>query len=183
MSDYRIHTLDSAPEKSRPALQGLQQSLGVVPNLAATMAESPVLLAAFVGAFGTFHGGTFDNAQRQALLLANAVANSCVWAVAFHSTQALREGVAAGDVAAIRGRRLPLEPSLAALCALSWALIESRGHVGEPALAAFRAAGFTPAQVLEVIAGISVSTLANYAGNVTHPELEQAFQAQAWRPQ
>src|SRR5215475_15547910 len=114
MHAYRIHTLESAPEKSKPALQGLKQNFGIIPNLAATMAESPVLLAGFVGAFGNFHGGTFTGAQRQALLLTNAVANTCPWAVAFHSTLALKEGVDAEDVRAIRERRLPKDKRLAA---------------------------------------------------------------------
>jgi AhpD family alkylhydroperoxidase len=100
MSSYRIHTVDSAPEKSKPALQRLEQAFGLIPNLAATMAESPVLLNGFVGAFGNFHGGSFTSAERQALLLTNAVTNRCSWAVAFHSTLALTEGIAAADVQA-----------------------------------------------------------------------------------
>ncbi len=181
MTTYRIHTLDTAPEKSRPALQGLQQAVGMIPNLAATMAESPTLISGFVGAFGNFHGGTFGGAERQTLLLTNAVANDCAWAVAFHSTLALREGVAADDVRAIRERRPPGDAGLAALSRYTRALIERRGRVGAAELAELSAAGFTPAQALEVIAGLAVSVMANYAGNVTEPELEPPFQAQAWK--
>src|SRR5262245_22523830 len=105
MHRYRAHTIDSAPEGSRTALEGLQKGLGLIPNLAATMAESPILIRGFVGAFTNFHGGTFTAGQRQTLLLTNAVANTCPWAVAFHSTLALKEGVAAAHVQAIRERR------------------------------------------------------------------------------
>lgn len=38
MSNYPIHTTASAPEKSKPALEGLQQAFGVLPNLAAVVA-------------------------------------------------------------------------------------------------------------------------------------------------
>lgn len=180
MQTYRIHTLDSAPEKSRPALHGLLQAVGAIPNLAATMAESPTLISGFVGAFGNFHGGTFDGAQKQTLLLTNAVTNDCSWAVAFHSTMALREGVDAADVRAIRERRLPGDLALAALSRFTRALIEKRGQVSAGEIAELTAAGFTAAQVLEVIAGLAVSVMANYAGNITRPELEAAFQSQAW---
>jgi AhpD family alkylhydroperoxidase len=183
MHQYRIHTIDSAPEKSKQALQGLQQNFGLIPNLAATMGESPVLLNAFVGAFGTFHGGTFTAAEKQTLLLTNAVTNACSWAVAFHSTLALKEGVHANDVRAIRERRLPDDVRLAALSAFTRGLIEQRGHVDEQALAAFTGAGFGHDQVLEVIAGLAVSTLANYAGNITRPAVEEPFKAQLWRPE
>ena len=181
MHTYRIHTIESAPEKSKPALQGLLQAVGIIPNLAATMAESPVLLNGFVGAFGNFHGGTFSAGQKQVLLLSNAVANTCAWAVAFHSALALKEGVDAEHVRAIRERRLPEDAELAALSRFTRALIEARGHVSASDLATFRAAGFGPDQVLEVIAGLAVSVMANYAGNITHPALETPFQSQVWK--
>src|SRR4051812_17961334 len=92
MSRHRVHTIETAPHSSRPALQGLQNAFGLIPNLAATMAGSPVLIQGFVSAFGNFHGSSFDAGERQALLLTNAVTNSCEWAVAFHSTLALKEG-------------------------------------------------------------------------------------------
>jgi alkylhydroperoxidase family enzyme len=180
MTNYPIHTLESAPEPSRAALQGLQQALGLVPNLAATMATSPTLINSFVGVFGRFAQGSFTGAERQALLLSNAVGNRSPWAVAFHSTAALKEGVAPDDVRAIRERRLPAAPRLAALSALTRALAEARGHVPPAELDRFIAAGFAPEQVLEVIAGLAISVMANYAGNITHPALEAPFQAQSW---
>src|SRR5262245_13594535 len=115
MTSYPIHTAESAPEGARSALQGLQQALGLVPNLAAVMANSPPLVNTFVAAFGQFANGSFTAAERQTLLLSNAVANTCPWAVAFHSTIALREGVESADVEAIRRRGLPADPRLAAL--------------------------------------------------------------------
>jgi alkylhydroperoxidase family enzyme len=180
MQHYPIHTIESAPEKSRPALEGLMKSFGLVPNLAATMAGSPALINSFVGVFSQFHGGSFDSAQRQLLLLTNAVENSCAWAVAFHSTVALKERADPEDVRAIRERRRPGDPASAALWAFSRALIEKRGHLDAQDLAAFATAGFAPAQALEVIAGLAISVMANYAGNITKPPVERPFKAQVW---
>jgi AhpD family alkylhydroperoxidase len=182
MYQYPVHTLESAPEASRKALTGLKQAVGLIPNLAATMAESPVLLDGFVGVFGRFHGSGFSGAQRQALLLANAVTNACAWAVAFHSTMALEAGATPDDVRAIRERRHPGDPGLAALVGVTQALIEKRGHLGEEDvhLRAFEQAGFSRGQLLEVIAGIAVSTMANYTGNVARPPLEEPFRGQSW---
>lgn len=178
--DYPIHTIESAPEKSKAALQGLKQAFGAVPNLAATMAESPVLVNGFVGAFGNFHGGTFSEAEKQVILLTSAVTNACPWAVAFHSTFALKEGVDADDVRAIRERRTPANPRYAALSAYARALLETRGHVDDRALAVFTDAGFGRDHALEVIAGLAASMMANYAGNITRPTVEDPFRAQVW---
>lgn len=156
---FRIHLVDTAPEQSKQALQGLQQNFGFIPNAAATMAASPVLINAFVSSLGSFHGGSFE-AEKQTLLLANAVALNCRWTVAFHSTIALKAGVGAHDVAAIRRGDAPSDRKLAALAALARALIETKGRTVDAELGNFVAAGYTQAQVLEVIAGIAISTMA-----------------------
>lgn len=144
------------------------------------MAESPILLGGFVGAFANFHGGTFTGGQKQVLLLANAVANACPWAVAFHSTMALEEGVDADDVRALREKGWPKDPKLAALAAFTRTLIEQRGHVAERDLARLTEVGFGYDQALEVIAGLAVSVMANYAGNITNPVVEEPFKSQIW---
>jgi len=180
MTTYPIHTADTAPAGARQALQGLQQALGRVPSLAATMANSPTLINAFVAASGHFQGGSFTGGERQVLLLSNAVANRCAWAVAFHSTLAVTEGVATADVEAIRRRRAPDDPRLAALSVLTQALIDKRGHLEDTDVKAFKAAGFGADHVLEVITGVAISTMANYAGNLAQPPLDEAFLDQRW---
>jgi alkylhydroperoxidase family enzyme len=175
MNPYPIHTIESAPEGSRQALAGLRQAFGLVPNLAATMATSPPLLNSFVAAFGQFGGGSFTGGERQTLLLSNAVANGSAWPVAFHSTLALKEGVDPADVAAVRKGSVPADPRLAALSALTRALIDKRGALDEADMKAF-----TPAEILEVVTGIAISTMANYTANVARPALEEPFRPQAW---
>jgi AhpD family alkylhydroperoxidase len=181
MTGYPIHTTDSAPEDAKQALASLEQAFGLVPNLAATMANSPPLVNSFVAAFGQFAGGTFTGGERQTLLLTNAVANSCAWAVAFHSTLALKEGVDAADVDAVRRGQVPADSRLAALSTLTRNLIDKRGHLDPGDVKAFSAAGFDNNQLLEVITGVAISAMANYAGNVAQPPVEEPFQAQAWR--
>jgi AhpD family alkylhydroperoxidase len=181
MSAFPIHTIESAPENSKPSLEALQHAFGVIPNIAGAMATSPVLIGSLVELFGKVHGGSFSEAQIQIVLLTNAVTNACSWAVAFHSALAVKAGVSVADVDAIRERRAPEGEKPAALSVLARTLIEKRGHLDDQDVAAFTAAGFDEAQLLEVIAIVAVSTLANYTGNVTRPPLEDAFQAYRWR--
>jgi alkylhydroperoxidase family enzyme len=180
MIAYPIHTLDSAPPASKPALEGLQKGLGRIPNLAATMAASPTLITAFVGAWQVFGGGTFSNAERQVLLLTNAVTNRAAWAVAFHSTIAEKEGVDVASVRAIREGRLPDDRRLAALSNLTRMLIEKRGHLEAKDVDGFVTSGFSAAQVFEVISGLAVSTMANYASNIAKPVVEEPFRDREW---
>ena len=180
MTTYPIHTTDTAPDGAKQALRGLQEAVGMVPNLAATMANCPSLINTFVAGSGQFQGGSLTGGERQTLLLTNAVTNRCSWAVAFHSTLALKEGVEPADVEAIRNGRAPAAPRLAALWALTRELIDKRGHLGDGDLKAFTAAGFDDVHVLEVITGAALSAMANYTGNVAGPPLDEPFRAQAW---
>ena len=93
MSIFEVQTIDRAPEGSRAPLQKLQQTFGMVPNVAGVIANSPVLANIFVPLFEGVHSGTFTEAEIQTLLLTNAVTNSCAWAVAFHSYLALKAGL------------------------------------------------------------------------------------------
>ncbi len=181
MSIFEIQTIDRAPEGSRAPLEKLQRAFGMVPNVAGIIANSPVLANIFVPLFAGVHGGTFSEAEIQALLLTNAVTNSCAWAVAFHTYLALKAGLDSADVEAIRERRAPSKPRIAALWAYARGLIEKRGHMGEAAVEAFLSAGFKPDQALEVLAVSAASTITNYTLNIAEPPLEPMFQEHAWR--
>src|SRR5262249_42782343 len=107
MTNFSVHTIQSAPDRSKPALRQLQSVFGMIPNVAGVMATSPVLINSLVGLFGNVHGGSFTEAQVQVVLLTDAVTNGCTWAVAFHTALALKEEIDATDVQAIRDGRLP----------------------------------------------------------------------------
>ncbi|PMQ04370.1 hypothetical protein DyAD56_15320 [Dyella sp. AD56] len=180
MTSFPIHTIESAPLQSRPSLEALRGAFGFIPNIAGAMATSPVLIEGLVGLFGKVHGGSFSEEQVQVVLLTNAVTNECPWAVAFHSFLAVKEGVDEADVHAIRERRNPLDTRNAALSALARTLIEKRGHLGDHDVSTFLQAGFDKHHLLETVAIVAASTITNYTGNVTHPPLEEAFQASRW---
>src|ERR1700761_9393016 len=151
MASFPVHTIDSAPERSRAALRQLQSAFGMIPNIAGAMATSPVLIDSLVGLFGNVHGGSFTEAQVQTVLLTDAVTNACTWAVAFHTALALKEGLDPADVQAIRDGDLPQDEKHAALSRFAKTLIEKRGRVDDQDVARFRQAGFGKDHALEVI--------------------------------
>jgi AhpD family alkylhydroperoxidase len=182
MARFPVNTIQSAPEASKPALEQLRAAFGVIPNIAAVMSNSPVLINSLVGLFGNVHGASFTEAQVQILLLTNAVTNECTWAVAFHTALALKEGLDPADVQAIRERRLPQDSQHAALSLLARTLIQKRGRLDDQDIEQFVGAGFDRNLALEVIAAVAASTITNYTGSVTRTPLEAAFQEHAWEP-
>jgi AhpD family alkylhydroperoxidase len=181
MTHFPVNTLDSAPQGARPALRQLQSAFGMIPNLIGAMSTSPVLIDSLVGLFGKVHGASFTEPQVQSVLLTDAVTNGCTWAVAFHTTLALKEGIDPADVQAIREGRLPKDVKLTALSGLAKTMIEKRGRLGDDEINRFLAAGFGKDHLLEVIAAVAASTITNYTGNITKPPLDSPFQAHAWK--
>ena len=181
MTGFPVHTMDSAPERSKPALRQLQSAFGMVPNIAGAMSTCPVLINSLVGLFGNVHGGSFTEAQVQTVLLTDAVTNACTWAVAFHTALALKEGIDPADVEAMREGRLPRDGELAALSALARTMVEKRGRLEDQDVDRFIAADFGKDQLpSEVIAIVAASTITNYTGSITKTPLEAPFQAHAW---
>ena len=161
-------------------MEALQSAFGFLPNIAATMSTSPVLINTLVPVFGQVHGGSFSEPQIQTVLLTNAVTNASAYPAALHSLLALQNGVSEADVNAIRNGDLPKDAKLAALSRLAKTLIEKRGRLNEQDKETFLQAGFGPDHLLEVIAIVAASTMTNYNANVTQPPLEQDIQAHAW---
>ena len=181
MPNYPVHTIASAPEGSKPALEQLKKAFGVLPNLPAVIANSPKLINSLVGLFGQVHSPGLSEAENQIVLLTDAVTNSSTYAVAFHTALALQQGISSEETTAIRERRLPTDKRFAALSALAKGLIEKRGHLSEKELDSFIAAGFTKEQILEVIVIVAASTITNYTGTIANPPLEDPFRQHAWR--
>jgi len=178
---YPTHTLATAPENSKAALEQLQKVFCVIPNIAGAISNSPKLINALVGVFQQVHTSSLTERDIQIVLLTDAVTNSCTYAVAFHTALAIQQGVSAEETDAVRGRRAPKDKRFAALSALAKALIDTRGHASEQELDTFIAAGFTKEQVLEVVAIVAASTITNYAGTIANPPLDDAFRQYAWQ--
>lgn len=181
MSHFPIHTIDSAPEPSRALLVALKQAVGMVPNLAAGMAESPALLGSFLAVRDIYQKGSLTGAEIQVLSLVAAYENDCAWCVAFHSLLASKEGVSASAIDALRDGHSPNDVRLEALSDFARVMVQRRGAVPPEALDRFFAAGYTRAQALEVVLGMGFSLMANYAGHLIDPALDQPLVPRAWQ--
>lgn len=177
---FPIHTLDTAPEASRPLLAELAASVGLVPNLAAGMAESPSLLRGFLAVRQIYASGTFTPAEIQVLSLTAACENGCAWCMAFHTMAALGADVSRASVDALRAGAAPGDPRLGALSDFARGMVRSRGAVSPAELERFLAAGYTRAQALEVVLGMAFSLMANYAGHLVDAPLDEPLRPHRW---
>ena len=174
MSDFTLHATDTAPIASRPILENIEGAWGAVPNLHRLLAESPPTLETYGTAFAAFESSSFSPLERQVVYLAVSVANDCDYCTRAHGRLARAAGLDADSVAIVEARDPLVDARLEALRHYADAVVERRGRVTPEDTAAFLAAGFTQAQVLEIILAVAVKTLSNYVDHVAGVPPERA---------
>jgi uncharacterized peroxidase-related enzyme len=183
MTNFTVHTLETAPAGSRPMLAGLKKAFGFVPNLYAAIAESPAALQGALAIGEAFSKSTLSPAEQQLVALAISEANDCQFCMAAHST--IAKHVVKADpalVAAARDREPLPDAKLDALVSFARKIVEQRGFVAPADLAAFLNAGYTKAQVIEVLLGVGMKTFNNYVDHIARVPLNDQFKAEAWQP-
>ncbi|HEY3326418.1 MAG TPA: carboxymuconolactone decarboxylase family protein [Novimethylophilus sp.] len=174
---FHIHNPDTAPEGSRETLTQLVQSYGFLPNLAGVLAESPAILKGYVAATSAFDSAdtTLSPLERQIVMLAASVKNRCIYCAAAHGMLAGKHGLCPGEVDNMQQQRRLSDARLEALRHFTETIVEDRGRVSDVELEVFIKAGFTQAQILEVILGVAIKTLTNYAHHIAKPPLNEQF--------
>ena len=181
MTAFPIHTLETAPDRSKPLLEALRQNVGMIPNLAAGMAASPELLEGFLTLRRIYATGTFTPAEIQMLSLVAAYENDCSWCMAFHTAMARSEGVTLDHIDALREGRDPGDDYFGPMCELAREMVRRRGAVSSETMNRFLDAGFSGKQALEVVLGMAFSLMANYAGHLVNPTLDAPLEAYGWQ--
>ena len=177
--DFRIHDLDTAPEGARQTLHQVRAKFGFVPNILGIMAESPQALQAYVTLSALFDGTSLSDAERAVVLLTVSGANGCDYCVAAHTAGARATKVSSEVIDAARsGKPIP-DAKLEALRRLASAVTETRGWPGDADVQAFLDAGYTRAQVLEVLVGVAMKTLSNYTNHLAETPVDEPLKQHA----
>lgn len=182
MADFQIHSIDTAPEDAKPLLENSKKSFGMIPNLHGVFAESPQALEAYKQLTGLFQQTSLSTEEQHVVWLTINVYNRCHYCVPAHSALAKMDKVDVQIVHALREERPLDDPKLEALRKFTLAVVEQRGHVDAGAVDAFLDAGFTKANILEVILGVSHKVLSNYTNHLAQTPIDAPFKDEAWTP-
>jgi len=182
MTTFNLYDENNAPEASQPILQEVANAYGFVPNLFGIFAESPAIAEAYATVSAIFDKTSLTATERQVILMTNNRLNGCTYCMAAHTTISQSQGVPADVIEALRSGASIADPKLEALRVFAVRVNEARGSVSKDDLDAFLGAGYTNANVLEVILGTSLKVLSNYTNRVVETPLDDAFKSNAWAP-
>ncbi|MGU3496237.1 carboxymuconolactone decarboxylase family protein [Xanthobacteraceae bacterium A53D] len=183
MSRLPLRTPANAPEAARAALEAAERNNGFLPNLLRVLANAPVALETYL-TVGAINGrASLTLPEREAVQITAAATHGCGFCVAGHTAIAHKKAQMPGDtIEALRAKTEVPDARLDAVARFTEAVIAHRGAVPDADLAAFKAAGFDDQQALEVVLGVSLATLCNFANNLGQPPLNEQLAAFSWEP-
>ena len=171
MSRLSIPTREAAPAAAQPLLDAVAAQLGTVPNLFRLIGKSPEALEGFLGLHGAL-GRTLDLKTRNAIALAVAEANACDYCLSAHTFLA-RNGAKLDEQEIARNRHgRSGQAKVDAAVAFAAKVARNRGRVADSDFAAVRLAGWSEAQVVEILAHVALNVFTNYLNNAVQTDID-----------
>jgi AhpD family alkylhydroperoxidase len=177
---FADHTVESAPPGARRSMAATRERLGYLPAAMARMAASPQLLDGFLRSSALFEGATLDPVAREVVVMTIATRNGCHICVAMHTARLTALGADARLVAALRNAEPLADGCLDAIRTFTLRALDTAGDVGDEAMRAFLASGYTRQNALEVVLGIGTYTMSTLANRLTGAPLDEQLSAFTW---
>lgn len=165
-------TIEAAPAASQPLLNAVKAQLGVVPNLFRLVATSPAALEGYLSLSGALGKGELPAATRERIALAVAEVNGCDYCLSAHTY--LARNVAKLDDTEITANRNGVSNDINADAAVRFAVkvTKLRGHVSSEDCQAVKSAGYTDAQIIEMVQHVALNTWTNYINSVAQTVID-----------
>ncbi len=170
----RIHTpasIDASPEASRDLLNAVQAQLGSVPNLFRIVGNSPAALEGYLGLNGALGKGVIKAQTRERIALAVAEINGCDYCLAAHSYLGDLVKLSAAEIEAAR-RGASSDAKADAAVKFAVMVTKYRGDVSDADVNAVRDAGYSDAEIVEIVAHVALNTLTNYINETLKTEID-----------
>ena len=174
MSQFPIHTIETAPE----ALKAVQNVNGFIPNLIGVLANAPTALETYRTVGGINGRNSLTAVEREVVQITAAVVNGCGFCVAGHTKIALKllklEEALVNQIRSTA--RIQQDAKLDALARFTLTVILQKAKLTQAQQQAFYDAGYTKENALDVVLGVSLATLCNYANNLADTPINLELQ-------
>jgi uncharacterized peroxidase-related enzyme len=169
----RINIVDpsAATAEQKVLFDAVQAQLGMVPNFLKVFANSPTALRAFLGLFGVATAGSLDILTRERIALALAQQNGCEYCVSAHTAIGGKAGLSSAEMLANRSGASQ-DGKAAVAVKFARALVAHTGEVTTAELMEVRNAGYTDAQIVEIITHVGLNLLTNILGKASRVEID-----------
>lgn len=165
MANFNVPTRGEVSENNQIIFDNLQSGLGFVPNLYAFFAKNETALSDYL-AFQN-RKSTLKAKEKEVINLVTSQINGCRYCQSAHSVLGKMNGFTADQIIELRQGTASFDSKLDALVKFTAAVVENRGRVTEEGKAAFFAAGYTEASLIDVVIVVGDKIISNYIHNLT----------------
>ena len=148
----------------------LQKGLGFVPNLYAYFAKNETALGDYLALQN--RKSTLRAKEREVINLVTSQINGCRYCQSAHTVLGKMNGFTDEQVLEIRKGSASFDNKLDALVKFTASVVENRGRATEESKEAFFAAGYTEANMIDVIIVVGDKIISNYLHNLTEFEID-----------
>ena len=178
MSRFNVPTRNEVSETNQQVLDQLEKGLGFVPNLYAYYAKNETALPDYLGFQN--RKTTLSKKEKEVVNLVVSQFNGCRYCQSAHTVISKMNGFTDEQILDIRSGNVSFDSKLEALANFTLAAVENKGRVDEATKEAFFNAGYTEANLIDVVFNIGDKLISNYIHNLADfaidfpvaPELE-----------
>ncbi len=171
MSRATIPTRDEAPAESQPLLDGVFKKFGVIPNLFRLFGQSPAALGGLLG-FVDANSKMLDVKTRERIAIAVAQVNGCDYCLSAHTYIGTKLAKITPEDAALNRKGSSTDAKASTAVAFAAKVAELRGHVSDADIAAVKAAGYSEAQIVDIVALVAENVMTNYINEVAQTDID-----------
>ena len=162
-------TPEQVPADSKPTLDAFTKNIGFTPNMMSSFAQSPIAFNAWATLLGSL-SKALDVKTRDSIGLAVSEVNGCDYCLTVHSYTADHMAkLPANEITLARMGHASDRKRDAGIW-FARKVTETRGKISDADLKAVRDAGYTDANVIEIVALVAMYSLTNFFNNVFDPE-------------
>jgi uncharacterized peroxidase-related enzyme len=165
MTNFAIPTREEVSENNQAIFDNLKKGLGFVPNLYAYYAKNETAL----GDYLTLQNrkSTLKAKEREVINLVTSQINGCRYCQSAHTVLGKMNGFTEEQVIELRKGSASFDPKIDALVKFTASIVENKGRADEASKQAFFDAGYTEANLIDVVIVVGDKTISNYIHNLT----------------
>ncbi|MGB7292844.1 MAG: carboxymuconolactone decarboxylase family protein [Thermodesulfobacteriota bacterium] len=149
----------------------MQAKLGLTPNMMRTMANSPVVLEAYLNFNNTLAGGSLSAKLREQIALAVAETNGCEYCLSAHTAIGEMVGLGRDEILSSR-QSVSTDKKVDAALRFAKTIVAHSGDVPDDDVKRVREAGYSEGEISEIIANVALNVFTNYFNQVAQTEID-----------
>jgi uncharacterized peroxidase-related enzyme len=173
MSSTTIFSVPGRADVSAPnqaIFDSLKKNVGFVPNLYAYFAKNDTALRDYLALQN--RKSTLTAKEREIINLVTSQINGCRYCQSAHTVLGKLAGFTDEQVLEIRHGRATFDAKYDALARFVASVVETKGKATEEAKEAFFAAGYSEANMIDVVIAVGDKIISNYIHNITELEID-----------